>query len=126
MLRPIDPSLTKRIRGLSGWVAVGLVLIGTVIGFSTFLLLTGLTPIKPTSSNITNMLYANGVVVVVMVAMIVGQIAHLFWERRQGTAGAGLHIRLVGLFSLVAVVPALLVAESNPLGSTADEPIIPL
>ena len=110
MLKPIDPSLTKRIRGLSGWVAVSLVLIGTVIGFATFLLLTGLTPIKPTSANITNMLIANGVVVVVMVAMIVGQIAHLFWERRQGTAGAGLHIRLVGLFSLVAVVPALLVA----------------
>ena len=110
MLKPIDPSLTKRIRGLSGWVAVGLVLVGTIVGFATFLLLTGLTPIKPTSANITNMLFANGIVVIVMVAMIVGQIAHLFWERRQGTAGAGLHIRLVGLFSLVAVVPALLVA----------------
>ncbi len=110
MLKPIDPSLTKRIRGLSGWFAVGLVMIGTIVGFATFLLLTGLTPIKPTSANITNMLFANGVVVVVMVAMIVGQIIHLFWERRQGTAGAGLHIRLVGLFSLVAVVPALLVA----------------
>ena len=110
MLKPIDPSLTKRIRGLSGWVAIGLVLIGTIIGFATFLLLTGLTPIKPTTANITNMLFANGVVVVVMVAMVVGQIAHLFWERKQGTAGAGLHIRLVGLFSLVAVVPALLVA----------------
>ena len=110
MLKPIDPSLTKRIRGLSGWLAVGLVMIGTIVGFATFLLLTGLTPIKPTSANITNMLFANGVVVIVMVAMIVGQIIHLFWERRQGTAGAGLHIRLVGLFSLVAVVPALLVA----------------
>ncbi len=110
MLKPIDPSLTKRIRSLSGWLAVGLVMIGTIVGFATFLLLTGLTPIKPTSANITNMLFANGVVVIVMVAMIMGQIIHLFWERRQGTAGAGLHIRLVGLFSLVAVVPALLVA----------------
>ncbi len=110
MTQPKEPSFTKRIRGLSGWVAVGLVLTGTVIGFATFLLLTGLMPIKPTSANIYNMLFANGVVVVVMVAMIMGQIVHLFWERRQGTAGAGLHIRLVGLFSLVAVVPALLVA----------------
>ncbi len=91
-------------------MAVALVSLGTIIGFATFLLLTGLTFIKPTSANISNMLIANGVVVIVMVAMIVGQIAHLFWERRQGTAGAGLHIRLVGLFSLVAVVPALLVA----------------
>ncbi|MDE2384977.1 MAG: PAS domain-containing sensor histidine kinase [Alphaproteobacteria bacterium] len=110
MLKTPDFSIGKRIRGFSGLAAVGLVSIGTIIGFATFLLLTGLTPFQPSSSNITNMLIANGVVVVVMVAMIVGQIIHLFWERRRGTAGAGLHIRLVTLFSLVSVVPALLVA----------------
>ena len=110
MLKNTDFDIRQRVRGYSGWAAVTLVAIGTILGFTTFLLLTGLTPVKPTSENITNMLFANGVVVVIMVAMIVGQVLHLLWERRRGTAGAGLHIRLVGLFSLVSVVPALLVA----------------
>ena len=110
MPRLSERSLSTRIRVFSGWAAICLVLLGTVLGFSTFLLLTGLTPIKPSSANIFNMLLANGIVVVVMVALIFGQVVHLFLERRQGTAGAGLHIRLVTLFSLVALVPALLVA----------------
>jgi two-component system nitrogen regulation sensor histidine kinase NtrY len=110
MLKVAETSIGKRIRAYSGWAAIALVSIGTILGFATFLLLTGLTPIKPSATNIGYMLAANVAVVVVMVAMIVGQVAHLFWERRQGTAGAGLHIRLVTLLSLVSVVPALLVA----------------
>ena len=110
MLKASEINLGNRIRGLSGWAAIGLVTIGTIVGFATFLLLTGVTPIKPSSANILNMLIANGVVVVAMIGMILGQVIHLLWERRRGTAGAGLHIRLVTLFSLVAIVPALLVA----------------
>ncbi len=103
-------AIGKRVRGFSGWAAIVLVGLGAVIGFATFLLLTGLGPVKPTSDNIFNMLVANGVIAVIMVIMILAQFIHLFWERRRGTAGAGLHIRLVTLFSVVAVVPALLVA----------------
>ncbi len=110
MLKPADIMISKRLRALSGWAAVALVAIGTIIGFATFLLLTGVTPIKPSSDNISNMLYANGVIVLMMIIMIIVQVLHLFWERKKGTAGAGLHIRLVSLFSVVAIVPALLVA----------------
>ncbi len=110
MLNARDISISQRLRGFSGWAAIGLVVVGTVIGFATFLLLTGVTPVKPSSANIFNMLMANGVIVIIMIAMIVGQMLHLVWERRQGTAGAGLHIRLISIFSVVAIVPALLVA----------------
>lgn len=110
MIKRPDIKLANRIRGLSGWVAIALVMLGTVVGFSTFLLLTGLTPFKPSSGSIRILLMVNGMVAIAMVALILGQIVHLFWERRQGTAGAGLHIRLVTLFSVVALVPALLVA----------------
>ncbi|MBG1231572.1 sensor histidine kinase NtrY-like [Aestuariivirga litoralis] len=106
----IDNRLYRRIRGFSGWAAAALVGVGAFLGFATFLLLTGLTPIQPSGKNITYLLIANAVVVAIMVAMIAAQFLHLLWERRRGTAGAGLHVRLVGLFSLVAVVPALLVA----------------
>jgi two-component system, NtrC family, nitrogen regulation sensor histidine kinase NtrY len=110
MFKPADIAISKRLRALSGWAAIALVAIGTIIGFATFLLLTALTPIRPTSDNIRGMLYANGVVVLMMILMIIVQVLHLFWERKKGTAGAGLHIRLVSLFSVVAIVPALLVA----------------
>jgi two-component system nitrogen regulation sensor histidine kinase NtrY len=109
MLKP-DIHLRYHFRGLAGWAAIGLVALGTVIGFATFLLLTGVTPIKPSSENIFYMLIANGVVALAMIGMILSQVIHLLWERKRGTAGAGLHIRLVSLFSVVAIVPALLVA----------------
>ena len=110
MIKRPEIRLAKRIRGLSGWVALTLVAVGTVVGFATFLLLTGLTPIRPSGDSIRILLFLNGLVAVAMVALILGQMVHLFWERKQGTAGAGLHIRLVTLFSVVALVPALLVA----------------
>lgn len=110
MIKRPELKLPKRIRGLSGWTALTLVTVGTVVGFATFLLLTGLLPIKPSGDSIRLLLMLNALVAIAMVAMILGQMVHLFWERRQGTAGAGLHIRLVTLFSVVALVPALLVA----------------
>ena len=110
MLKKSERLITTRLRGLSGWAALFLVLLGTLTGFSTFLLLTNVTPIKPTSDLITYLLIANTILVILMALMISAQILHLFVERRRGTAGTGLHIRLITLFSLVALVPAILIA----------------
>ncbi len=77
---------------------------------ATFAILTGLTPIKPTSESTAMLLVLNGIVLLVMTLMIVGQAVYLLIERRRGTPGAALHVRLVALFSLIAVVPAILVA----------------
>ncbi len=110
MLKKSERLITTRLRGLSGWAALFLVLLGTLTGFSTFLLLTNVTPIKPTSDLITYLLIANTILVILMGLMISAQILHLFVERRRGTAGTGLHIRLITLFSLVALVPAILIA----------------
>jgi two-component system, NtrC family, nitrogen regulation sensor histidine kinase NtrY len=102
--------VTARLRGLSGWAALTLVVVGTLTGFATFLLLTGATPIKPTSELTYDLLLANSVLVVLMLIMIGAQMLHLLLERRRGTAGTGLHIRLISLFSIIALVPAILVA----------------
>ena len=110
MLKTPEFQISKRLRAFSGWAALGLVLLGTVIGLATFLLLTGVTPIKPNVSLTTILLVANTVLVVLMGALIAGQIIHLLMERRRGIAGAGLHVRLVSLFSMVALAPAILVA----------------
>ncbi len=97
----------RRFTGVAGFM---LVVAGVVCGLSTFAILTGLTPIQPTSESTAMLLVLNGVVLLVMAMMIVGQLAYLMIERRRGTPGASLHLRLVLLFSLIAVIPAILVA----------------
>ncbi len=110
MLKTSDIQISQRLRGLSGWAALGLVVLGTLTGFSTFLLLTGVTPIKPSEKLIDGLIFANSVLLILMATMIGGQLFHLLVEHRRGTAGTGLHIRLISLFSMVALVPAILIA----------------
>jgi two-component system, NtrC family, nitrogen regulation sensor histidine kinase NtrY len=110
MLKRVDVTIPKRLRGLSGWAALTLVVLGTLTGLVTFLLLTGVTPIQPNEKVIDGLIFANTVLVVLMATMIAGQIFQLFLARRKGTPGTGLHIRLISLFSMVALMPAILVA----------------
>jgi two-component system, NtrC family, nitrogen regulation sensor histidine kinase NtrY len=110
MLKRSDLHMPQIFRGASAWAALGLVVLGTLTGLATFLVLTGLTPIKPSQQIITALLFTNSVLVVLMAILVLVQVLQLFWARNKGMPGAGLHIRLISLFSLVAVIPALLVA----------------
>ncbi len=105
-----DNRLSQRLRRLTGWAGFGLVVLGIVTGLATFATLTGLTPIKPTREITLLFLAVNIGLVLVMAVIVGGQLLFLLVEKRRGTAGAGLHLRLVTLFSLVAVVPAIVVA----------------
>ncbi len=89
---------------------MSLVIIALVSGFSTYLILTGVTPINPTKMVVRSLFAVNLVVVVAMVGMIGWQIFQLWRARQRGIAGARLHVRLVSLFAIVATLPALLVA----------------
>jgi two-component system nitrogen regulation sensor histidine kinase NtrY len=91
---------------------VGLVVVGLSIasGLATYLILTGLTPIVPRNEVVLAALAVNVVVIVAMISVIA---LHIFglrraWKRR--VAGARLHARIVGLFSVIAALPALLLA----------------
>ena len=105
-----ETRLASRLRRFTGWAGFGLVVLGVVSGIATFAVLTGLTPIKPTAGIIGILLTFNGGLLFVMALMVLGQVGFLYGEKRRGTAGAGLHLRLVLLFSLIAVIPALVVA----------------
>jgi two-component system, NtrC family, nitrogen regulation sensor histidine kinase NtrY len=110
MLKPSDLHMPQFFKGGSAWAALGLVVVGTVMGILTFLILTGSTPLQPTEDVVTGLLFVNAVLVVLMAVLVLVQMMKLFWARKQGLPGAGLHIRLISLFSLMAVIPALLVA----------------
>ncbi|MFT3986816.1 ATP-binding protein [Aestuariivirga sp.] len=105
-----DNRLSQRLRKLTGWTGLSLVILGVVTGLGTFTVLTGLTPVKPTPEITILLLVANGALLFVMALMVLGQVAFLFIERARGTAGAGLHLRLVLLFSLMALLPAIVLA----------------
>jgi len=95
--------------GLAGR-RIGLVIVCLALlsGFSTYLILTGLTPIVPTHGIVVTMLLANALMIVAMLAMVAWQLRGLWRARRRQAAAARLHTRIVGLFSVIALMPAIL------------------
>ncbi len=90
-----------------GPIAIGLALLSALVTFSV---LTGLTPILPTHEVVVTVLLGNAVAVALLLSIIGWEVWQIFNARRHGRAGAGLHVRIVGLFSVIAAIPAILVA----------------
>jgi two-component system, NtrC family, nitrogen regulation sensor histidine kinase NtrY len=106
-----DPSFAES-KGWSLWrllapFAVGLALLSA---FLTFVVLTGLTPIEPTREVVVSFLLINGATILVLVGIIVREVWQMIQARRRGRAAARLHVQIVSLFSVIAVLPAVLVA----------------
>ncbi|VAW17578.1 Nitrogen regulation protein NtrY [hydrothermal vent metagenome] len=87
-----------------------LVFASLILGITTYLILTGETRLTPTDLLVKGLLSANVILVLALVAAIGWQIIAVVRARARGTAGARLHVRLVAMFGLIAVVPAILVA----------------
>src|SRR6185312_3596288 len=106
-----DPQLAER-RGLAlrRWLAPFAVAIALVSAFLTFVVLTGLTPIEPTRDVVRLFLMINAGTILLLVGIIVREIFQMVQARRRGRAAARLHVQIVGLFSVIAVLPAVLVA----------------
>jgi two-component system nitrogen regulation sensor histidine kinase NtrY len=90
-----------------GPILVGLAMLSAVV---TFFVLAGLTPIAPTHYVVVTLLLVNAVTGALLLAVIGREVWRILRARRTGRAGARLHIRIVGLFSVIAAVPAILVA----------------
>jgi two-component system nitrogen regulation sensor histidine kinase NtrY len=62
------------------------------------------------TSVVLGLLYLDVALLLLLGGLVARRMFHVWLERRRGSAGSRLHIRLVGLFSLVAVTPAIIVA----------------
>jgi two-component system nitrogen regulation sensor histidine kinase NtrY len=93
-----------------GWLGYAAVLTALASALATFLVLAGATPILPTHNVVVWVFILNGILIILLLGIVVWQAKKLVRERRAGAAAAGLHVRIVSLFSLVAVLPAILVA----------------
>ena len=81
-----------------------------ILGFVSFLVLLGLTPIEPEGTVLTVITAANVLVTVVLALLVWREARVLLTARRRGRGAARLHIRIVGLFGIVAALPAIVVA----------------
>jgi two-component system nitrogen regulation sensor histidine kinase NtrY len=108
---PFDPSFAES-KGVSlrrwlGPFAVGLALLSA---FLTFVVLTGLTPLEPTRRVVVSFILINAATILLLVGIIIREVWQVMQARRRGRAAARLHIQIVSLFSVIAVLPAVLVA----------------
>lgn len=100
----------EQAQGGLGWLGYTAVLAALGSALTTFLVLAGATPILPTHNVVVWLFILNGLLIVLLLGIVAWQARKLVREHRAGAAAAGLHVRIVGLFSLVAVLPAILVA----------------
>src|ERR1700761_1880099 len=107
-----DPSRADRregwsLRRLLPAFAVGIALLSALL---TFVVLTGLTPMEPTPEVVRSFLAINAVTILLLVGIIIREVIQMVQARRRGRAAARLHVQIVSLFSVIAVLPAVLVA----------------
>jgi two-component system, NtrC family, nitrogen regulation sensor histidine kinase NtrY len=92
------------------WLAILLLVLAVGSGIATYLIVTGALGFLPTPRTVLVLLVLNLVVLLALGALVVRRLVALWLERRRGLAGARLHSRLVMLFAVVAVTPAIIVA----------------
>ena len=93
--------------GIIGPLVVGFALVSAT---ATFMVLAGLTPIVPTHNVVVSLLLVNAAAVFLLLGIIGREVWLIVQARRHRQAGAQLHVRIVRLFSVIAAVPAVLVA----------------
>ena len=96
-------------------LAFGLTLAAILSGVATVASWTGAREFGPDPDTVLGLLVLDTILLLLLGALVARQLVRLWAERRRGLAGSGLHIRLVLMFSLVAITPAILVAVFSAL-----------
>jgi two-component system nitrogen regulation sensor histidine kinase NtrY len=92
------------------WLGPIAVCVALFSALLTFVVLTGLTRIVPTHQVVVGFLLTNALAALFLVGVIGREVWMIVQARRRGRAAAQLHVSIVGLFSVIAAVPAILVA----------------
>jgi two-component system nitrogen regulation sensor histidine kinase NtrY len=109
-------SLARRVRTWAGGIglwrktAIALAAAASASGISTYLSLTGAPPFGKGASSVLILLNLDLVLLLALAALVGWRLVEVWVERRRGLAGSRLQVRLVGLFSLIAVLPTIIVA----------------
>lgn len=102
-------SRLRRLQRVRNVATFGLVVLGPVLALVTYLVMGPLD--QGASSNILRIVLLADLVYVIMIAALVLQrVAQMVAARRRRSAGSRLHLRLTGVFALMALLPTITVA----------------
>ncbi len=93
-------------------IGLGVVIASVVSGIATYLIVMGMTPIVPRGPVVVTAVLINLALVAAMCFIIAVQVRGIWQGWKDKTAGSRLHGRIVGLFSIIAMLPALVLAVS--------------
>ena len=102
-------SRLRRQRRVQTALTLGLVFLGPVLAVATFLAL-GPFNQDAGSPTLRLILLADLIYVLVIAALVLARVIRLVADRRSRSAGSRLHLRLSGVFMLIALIPTVLVA----------------
>jgi len=99
----------RRQRRVQNAMTLGLALLGPVLAIATYL---ALGPFNQGAGSpvLRIILLTDVVYVLVVAALVLSQVVRIVAARRSRSAGSRLHMRLSGVFAIVALVPTILVA----------------
>ena len=87
-----------------------LIALGAFCGLLTYAAITDVPPFGKSSSALIILLNINLVILLTLVVLVSRRIITLYIKRKKGIVGSNLHIRLVFIFSLLAALPAMIMA----------------
>ena len=88
-------------------LALALTFAAIASGIATYVALTGSPPFGPDPNTLLALIIIDLVLLLPLAMLVAQRIVRLWVERRKGRAGSRLHARLVLLFGLLAVTPAI-------------------
>jgi two-component system, NtrC family, nitrogen regulation sensor histidine kinase NtrY len=112
----MPPSLWRQVAawaarvGLANKLAVTLTIAAIGAGFATYGALTASPPFGNDPNTVSLLLTLDLALLLLLGSIVARRIVGLWAERRRGLAGSRLHVRLVGMFSLLAAMPAIVMA----------------
>ena len=99
----------RRVRRVRNLATLGLVVLGPVLAMATYLVLGPLGQ-KADTFSLRLILLTDLIYVLLVAALVFSEIARLIAARRAKSAGSRLHLRLTGVFALMALIPTVSVA----------------
>jgi len=105
-----DPMVARKRPRLLTRLGLAAVVLAIAAAMTSFLIFAGYTPIPPTDVVVLTLFLINVLCILMLFGFVVAEAWGIIAARRAQVAGARLHIRIVGLFSIIAIVPAILMA----------------
>ena len=99
----------RRLQKIQTAATFGLVVLGPVLALITYLVMGPLD--QGASSNVLRfVLLADLIYVIIVAALVLQRVLRMVADRRKHSAGSRLHLRLTGVFAIMALIPTITVA----------------